>query len=176
MEALTALLPAVPVALWWTLAAAMVVTGLAGTVLPVLPGVLLVLAGLALGAWIDGFERVGGWTMAIVAVLAALALATDVVAALLGAKRVGASRWALAGAAAGTVLGLFMGLVGVLYMPFVGAVAGELYALRAADGAASQRALKVGTATWIGLIVGTAVKIALACLMVGVFLADLLLG
>jgi uncharacterized protein YqgC (DUF456 family) len=119
---------------------------------------------------------VSGWTMAIVAVLAALAVATDFVAALLGAKRVGASRWALAGAAAGTVLGLFMGLVGVLFMPFVGAVAGELYAQRSADGAASQRALKVGTATWIGLILGTAVKIALACLMVGVFLADLLLG
>lgn len=176
MEALSTLMPAVPAALWWTFAAAMVLTGLAGTVLPVLPGVLLVLAGLALGAWIDGFERVSGWTMAIVAVLAALAVATDFVAALLGAKRVGASRWALAGAAAGTVLGLFMGLVGVLFMPFVGAVAGELYALRAADGVASQRALKVGTATWIGLIIGTAVKIALACLMVGVFLADLLFG
>ena len=165
MEALTTLLPAVPAALWWTIAAAMVLAGLAGTVLPVLPGVLLVLA-----------ERVSGWTMAIVAVLAALAVATDFVAALLGAKRVGASRWALAGAAAGTVLGLFMGLVGVLFMPFVGAVAGELYALRSADGVASQRALKVGTATWIGLILGTAAKIALACLMVGVFLADLLLG
>ena len=174
MEALTTLLPAVPAALWWTLAAAMVAVGLAGTVLPALPGVLLVLAGLALGAWIDGFERVGGWTMAIVAVLAVLALAVDFVAALLGAQRVGASRWALAGAAAGTVLGLFMGLVGVLFMPFVGAVAGELYAQRAADGAASQRALKVGTATWIGLVVGTAAKIAFACLMVGVFLADLL--
>lgn len=176
MEALTTLLPAVPAALWWTLAAAMVAVGLAGTVLPALPGVLLVLAGLALGAWIDGFERVGGWTMAIVAVLAVLALAVDFVAALLGAQRVGASRWALAGAAAGTVVGLFMGLIGVLFMPFVGAVAGELYAQRSADGAASQRALKVGTATWVGLIVGTAAKIALACLMVGVFLADLLFG
>ncbi|HEU4460522.1 MAG TPA: DUF456 domain-containing protein [Methylibium sp.] len=173
MDALTTLMPAVPAALWWTLSILLVLTGLAGTVLPVLPGTLLVLAGLLLGAWIDGFERVGGWSLGVIAVLALLAWATDYVAALLGAKKVGASRWALIGAALGTVLGLFMGLVGVLFMPFVGAVAGELYALRhqpgALQGGTTSQALKVGTATWIGIIVGTAVKIALVFVMVGVF-------
>ena len=176
MEALTALWPAVPAAVWWTVATALVIVGFAGTILPVLPGVLLVLAGLALGAWIDGFERVGAWTMAVIAVFAALALITDFVAGLLGAKRIGASRWALIGAAAGTVIGLFMGLIGVLFMPFVGAVAGEYYALRAADGPRSQQALRVGTATWIGMVVGAVAKIAFACLMVGVFLAAMWVG
>lgn len=174
MDALTTLLPAVPVAVWWILAALMVLTGLAGTVLPVLPGTLLVLAGLVLGAWIDGFVRVGGVAVAVMAALALAAWATDYLAALLGAQKVGASRWALIGAAIGTVAGIFMGLVGVLFMPFVGAVLGELYALRrlaptAAAPYATQRALKVGTATWIGMLIGTAIKIALVFLMVGVF-------
>lgn len=173
MEALTSLMPAVPAALWWTLAVALVLTGLAGTVLPVLPGTVLVLAGLFVGAWIDGFTRVGGWALGVIALLGLLAWATDYVAALFGARKVGASRWALIGAALGTVVGLLMGLVGVLFMPFVGAVAGELYALRhrsgALQGATTAQALKVGTATWIGMLVGTAVKIALAFVMVGVF-------
>jgi hypothetical protein len=178
MEALTTLLPGVPVALWWTLVVALVAAGLAGTVLPVLPGTLLVLGGLFVGAWIDGFRQVGAWPMAAVALLAVLAWATDYVAALLGARQVGASRWALIGAALGTVVGLFMGLVGVLFMPFVGAVLGEWYALRAepavAGAAATGRALKVGTATWVGMMIGTAVKIALAFVMIGVFIAALL--
>jgi hypothetical protein len=189
MDALTTLLPGVPPALWWTLAALMALVGVAGTVLPVLPGTLLVLAGLFVGAWIDGFTLVSAWTMAAIAALALLAVAIDFVAGLLGAQRAGASRWALIGAALGTVLGLFMGLVGVLFMPFVGAVAGELYALRqqptGAPGAAgvpanvpgegdTRRALRVGTAAWIGMLVGTAVKLALAFVMIGVFVVALL--
>lgn len=188
MDALTTLLPAVPPTAWWVLATLMTVVGVAGTVLPVLPGTLLVLAGLFVGAWIDGFARVSGWTVALITALALLAIVTDYVAALLGAQRVGASRWALIGAAAGTVVGLFMGLVGVLFMPFVGAVAGELYALHrlppGAPGAAlppgtpqdsARRALRVGTAAWIGMLVGTAVKLGLAFVMIGIFVAALLL-
>jgi uncharacterized protein YqgC (DUF456 family) len=179
MEALTSLLPGVAPALWWTLAALMVLAGLAGTVLPVLPGALLVLAGLFLGAWIDGFARVSGAAMGVIAGLAVLAFATDYVAALLGAKKVGASRWALIGAALGTVVGLLAGVVGVLVLPFVGAVAGEWYALRRAPPAGggagtARRALDVGVATWIGLLVGTAVKLALAFVMVGIFVIALL--
>lgn len=180
MEALTTLMPGVPAFVWWLLAAGMVLTGLAGTVLPVLPGTLLVLAGLVLGAWVDGFVRVGGWALGAITVLALLAWATDYVAALLGAQKVGASREALIGAALGTVAGIFMGLVGVLFMPFVGAVLGELYAQRrlppTAGPHATQRALKVGTATWIGMLVGTAVKIALVFLMIGVFAGAMLWG
>jgi uncharacterized protein YqgC (DUF456 family) len=177
MDALTQLMPGVPAVLWWIVSAAMVLTGLAGTVLPVLPGTLLVLAGLFVGAWIDGFARVGGGPLIAIAVLALLAWATDVVAALLGAKAAGASRWALLGAAVGTVVGLLMGLVGVLFMPFVGAVLGEWYALRRqppGDADPTRRALRVGTATWIGLLVGTAVKLALVFMMVGVFVVALL--
>lgn len=187
MDALTTLLPGIPPALWWSLVVLMTLVGVAGTVLPVLPGTLLVLAGLFVGAWIDGFVRVSGWSMAAIAVLALLAVAIDFVASVLGAQRVGASRWALIGAAVGTVVGVFMGLVGVLFMPFVGAVAGEIYALRQppaagappatprlANDSDTRRALRVGTAAWIGMLVGTAVKLALAFVMIGVFVVALL--
>ena len=186
MDALTTLMPALPAALWWTLALLLVLVGIAGTVLPALPGTVLVFAGLFVGAWIDGFVRVGTGSMIAIGVLATLAWATDFVASLLGAQRVGASRWALLGAALGTVVGLFMGLVGVLFMPFVGAVAGELWALRRAPPAlpaagvpgrsGTAQALRVGTATWVGMLIGTAVKLALTFMMVGVFVVALLVG
>ena len=118
--------------LLWLCVVLLIAAGLAGTVLPALPGTALVLAGIVLGAWIDDFAHVGGTVLAIVAVLAVLSWVLDYVAGLLGAQKAGASREALWGAALGTVVGLFMGLVGVLFMPLVGAAAGE-YLERRAD-------------------------------------------
>lgn len=160
--------------LWaWVGVVTLIVVGIAGTVLPALPGTILVLAGVVWGAWLDGFTRVPVWVVAVCAVLAVLAWATDYVAALLGAKRVRASGWALAGAAIGTVLGVFTGFVGLLFMPFAGAMAGEWWALRhqtLTDPAGQgKRALEVGFATWLGLMIGTAVKLALVFLIVGAF-------
>jgi uncharacterized protein YqgC (DUF456 family) len=156
--------------LWWGLSVALIVAGVAGTVLPAMPGTALVLGGIVLGAWIDDFTRVGAWTLGAVAAMAVLAWVLDYVAALLGARRAGASRQALVGAAVGTVLGLFMGLLGVLFMPLVGAAVGEYLAQRD-----QQRAMKVGVATWLGLLAGLLAKVVLAFLMIGVFIGALLI-
>ena len=155
-------------ALWWVLCAALIVIGLLGTVLPALPGTVLVLGGIVLGAWIDDFTRVGTTTLVVVAVLAVLAWVLDYAAGLMGAQRAGASRQALVGAALGTVLGLFMGLVGVLFMPLVGAAAGEYLARRD-----QKNAMKVGLATWLGIMVGLIAKVVIAFVMVGIFIAAL---
>lgn len=164
--------------LWWSASIALMVIGVAGTVLPMLPGTILVLAGTVLGAWIDGFTRVSGWTLAFIALLAVLAWVTDYVAAMLGARKAGASKLALLGAAVGTVLGVLMGLVGLLFMPLLGAMAGEYWSQRHGAGtvdsaAAGQQAARVGVATWIGLLLGTVIKLVLVFLMIGVFVVAL---
>ena len=156
--------------LLWVLSVALIVVGLAGTVLPVLPGTVLVWGGVLLGAWIDDFTRVSIATVAVISVLGLLAWGLDYAAGLLGARRAGASRLALVGAAVGTVVGLFMGLVGVLFMPLVGAAVGEYLAQK--DHA---RAAKVGMATWVGIMVGLIAKVVLAFIMVGIFSAALLI-
>jgi uncharacterized protein YqgC (DUF456 family) len=190
--------------LWWLLVVAMIGAGLAGTVLPALPGTALILAGIVLGGWIDGFTRVGTFTLVVVTVLAVLSWVLEYVAGVLGARRAGASRWALIGATLGTVLGLLMGLVGVLFMPLVGAALGELWAQREARrragggpaepvvpaGAAGpvptaqpgqvvqqdlRRALHVGVFAWLGMLAGLLAKVVLGCMMVGVFVAALAL-
>ena len=155
--------------LLWVLCVALIVLGLAGTVLPVLPGTLLVWAGIVLGAWIDDFARVSVTTVVVISVLGVVAWALDYAAGLLGAQKAGASKQALLGAAVGTVVGLFMGLVGVLFMSLVGAAVGEYVARK--DEA---RAVKVGLATWVGIMLGLLAKVVLAFIMVGVFAAALL--
>lgn len=154
--------------LLWVACWALIVIGIAGTVLPALPGTLFVLLGIVLGAWADGFVRVGWGTLAVVGALAALAWGLDYVAGLLGARKAGASRQALVGAAVGTVAGLFLGLLGVLFMPLVGAAIGEYLARRDRGQAA-----KVGVATWLGLMVGMLAKIVIAFVMTGIFVARL---
>lgn len=154
--------------LLWILCAALILVGLAGAVIPALPGTAFVLAGVVLGAWIDGFERVGVATLAVIAALGALSSVLDYVAGMLGARRVGASRLALVGAALGTLVGLFLGLVGVLFMPLVGAALGE-YAARRDE----RRALEVGAATGLALVVAMLAKVVLAFVMVGIFLVAL---
>ena len=160
--------------LLWLLVVALIAAGLAGTVLPALPGTALVLAGIVLGAWIDDFTHVGGTTLAVAAVLAVLSWVLDYVAGLLGARKAGASRQALWGAALGTVAGLFMGLVGVLFMPLLGAAAGE-YLARKADADAHGQALRVGVATWLGIMAGLLAKVVIAFMMIGLFVVALLI-
>jgi uncharacterized protein YqgC (DUF456 family) len=155
--------------LWWTLSVALIVVGVAGTVLPALPGTLFVLGGIVLGAWIDDFTRVGWFSVTVVAVLAVLAWVLDYVAGLLGAKKAGASKQAIVGAALGTVAGLFMGLIGVFFMPLVGAAIGEYIAQK--DHA---RAAHVGIATWLGIMAGMVAKVVIAFMMIGVFIIALL--
>jgi uncharacterized protein YqgC (DUF456 family) len=152
--------------LLWVLAGGLMLAGLAGTLLPMLPGVPLVFAGMLLAAWIDGFSRIGVTTLVVLGVLAVLSFVVEYAAAALGANRAGASRQAMAGAAIGTFAGLFLGLPGLLLGPFVGAAIGELMARSGAS-----RAVGVGVAAWIGFAVGSIAKLAIAFTMIGVFVA-----
>lgn len=157
--------------LLWSVAAVLVAVGLAGTVLPAIPGSTLVFAGIALGAWIDGFARIPVWVVVVAGLLAAATWVVDLVAGAAGAKRVGASPWAIAGAALGTIAGVFTGLVGLLFLPLAGAAIGEFLAERDV-----LRAGKVGVATWLGLVIGTALKVAITFAMLGIAAAALVLG
>jgi uncharacterized protein YqgC (DUF456 family) len=148
----------------WILSLLMMAIGLAGTLLPALPGVALIFAGVLLGAWIDDFARISLWTVAACGVLTLAAWAIDTLAAWIGAKRAGASGLALLGAALGTVLGLLGGLIGVLFLPLLGAAIGQFL-----SDPNARRAAQVGMATWVGLLVGTVAKLVIACVMIGLF-------
>jgi len=149
---------------------ALTVIGLAGTILPALPGLPVLFGGLFLLAWVGDFQHVGAFSLTLMGVLAVFGMSLDFVAGLLGAKRSGASNQALWGAFIGGLAGIPFGLIGLAAGPFFGAVIGELLARRD-----SLQAGKVGIATLLGLLVGTAAKIASAFAMLGVFVGAWLL-
>ncbi|MCX8005139.1 MAG: DUF456 domain-containing protein [Burkholderiaceae bacterium] len=157
-------------ALLWGIAIALIAVGIAGVVLPALPGIVFVYGGIVLGAWIGGFREVGVGTLIVLGLLALAGMVVDYVASSIAAQRAGASRAGLFGAALGTVAGVFTGLIGLLFLPLAGAALGEFIARRDA-----LRAGKVGLATWLGLVAGAAIKLAIVFAMVGVFVAALLL-
>ena len=150
---------------YFIVAALLIIGGIAGAVLPALPGVPLVFAGMLLAAWADHFQHVGVLTLSVLGVLCVIALLIDFVAGMLGAKRVGASSRALWGATIGTLAGLFFGIPGLLLGPFLGAVIGEL-----TTGSKMEQATRVGVGTWLGLLFGTLAKLALCFTMLGIFL------
>lgn len=150
--------------LWYVAAALLVLVGLAGSVLPALPGVPLVFAGLLVAAWADDFTRVGAVTIVLLGLLTVVSFAIDFAATAMGAKRVGATRQAIVGAAIGTFAGVFLGIPGLILGPFVGAVIGEML-----SHGEMQRATRAGVATWVGLLFGTLAKLALIFTMIGIF-------
>jgi uncharacterized protein len=149
----------------WLCAIALIIIGLVGHVLPVIPGPPLLFFGFLLAAWAENFVHVGMPTLIILGFLALLSYGVDLWAAMFGAKRFGASKLAVVGAVIGVIFGIFLGFPGVLFGPFIGAVVGELLARKGLRDAA-----RAGIGATIGLVLGAALKIALAFTMIGVFI------
>ncbi len=154
----------------YVIAGVLVLVGLAGTVLPALPGVPLVFGGMLLAAWAGDFQHIGGLTVTLLAVLTALAMGIDLLASAFGTKIAGASRWAFVGAGVGALVGLFFGLPGLLLGPFAGAVAAEAMVTNNL-----QQSARAGVGASLGLLFGAVAKVALAFTMLGVFALALLI-
>lgn len=155
----------------WTLAILLMLVGILGIILPALPGIPLMFAGMVVAAAIDDFQKIGWVTLGVLGFLTLLAVLVEFAASALGAKHVGASKRAIWGALIGTVVGLFFGIPGLLFGPFVGALVGELSVHGRMD-----QAGRVGVATWLGLIFGTLAKIAIAFAMIGIFVLAYFIG
>lgn len=147
----------------------LVVIGIAGTILPMLPGVPLVFAGLLLAAWHGGFNQVGVLTMVIIGAIALLAWVIDFAASIMTAKKFGASKYALWGAGIGALLGLVGGIVGLIIGPAIGAIIGELIWHQNMSKTATSKATTVGIAAGLGFVLAMALKIVLALIMLAIF-------
>jgi uncharacterized protein len=152
----------------------LVVIGIAGTILPMLPGVPLVFAGLLLAAWHGGFAQVSILTMVTIGIIASIAWAVDFFASAITAKKAGASKYAVWGAAIGAIVGIAGGIVGLIIGPAIGAIIGELITHKIAtkqaiSKEATTKATTVGIAAGLGFVLGLAVKLVLALSMLAIF-------
>lgn len=155
--------------LYYVFAALLVLAGLVGTVLPAIPGLPLVFAGMLLAAWAGDFQQISMFTIVVLGLLTLLSLAIDFWATAVGAKRVGASRKAVVGAVLGTVAGIFFGPVGIFVGPFAGALLGELLHRRSLGQSDLGDAARIGFGTWLGIVFGVVLKLTLAFAMIGLF-------
>ena len=155
----------------YLLAAALIIGGMVGSVIPALPGLPMIFGGIWLAAAVDNYRHLGLWWLLLIGGLGTAGVIIEFIASTLGAKRVGASRLALWGASLGTLAGLFLGLPGLLLGPFIGAILGEL-----ASGTSVLRSAHVGVGTWIGLLFGTLMRLVISFMMIGLFGLAWLLG
>lgn len=151
--------------LLWVVGGILTAVGLSGMLLPIVPGAPVLFLGLLLGAWAENFHYVGFWTLLILALMTVLTYVVEFAASALGVKKYGGSNRAMVGAALGGIIGMFMGIPGILFGPFIGAVIGELSLQRNLD-----EASRAGFGTVVGLAIGLAGKFAIGIAMIGLFL------
>jgi len=151
------------------LAMLLMLVGLAGCILPGLPGTPLVLAGaIAHRVWF-GATSVNNWILALLVLLTIMSVAFDYLASTLGAKKMGATWRGMTGAIVGAIVGLFFGIPGILLGPFLGALSFEML-----GGYEFKPALKAGFGAFLGLIAGSIGKFAVALVMMTLFVVSVL--
>jgi len=139
--------------------------GLVGTVVPMIPGAVLIFAGAVLHRLTLGPEQSVGWgTLVGLLVLVFLSYGVELLGGTVGARYFGATRWGMIGGILGGIIGLFFSLPGLILGPLLGVLLGELVG--------GQKLLPAAKSTW-GTIIGTAagavVKLVLASAMIGWF-------
>ena len=144
----------------------MMVMGVVGGFVPVLPGGVLIFAGILFYAWATAFRLVDGWWILVFLLLTLASYLMDYVATVWGARRYGASKAGAIGALLGGIVGFFtLGVVGVFIGPFLGAVLGELV-----GGQSLIQAGRAGWGTVIGLLISIFLQFVIHISMVGLFL------
>jgi uncharacterized protein YqgC (DUF456 family) len=150
---------------WWLLTVVLFAVGLIGTVLPVFPGTIIILAGAMLHRAMLGPERSIGWrTIALLVLLTLATYALDFLSGYFGAKYFGATRWGMFGAILGALVGIFFGIVGLFIGPVIGAVLGEFIA--------GKRMIDAGRAGWgslLGNLSAMIAKLVIALVMIAIF-------
>jgi uncharacterized protein YqgC (DUF456 family) len=152
--------------LWWLFAIVLMAVGLIGTVLPAVPGAIIILAAAVIHQLMLGSEKsLGWWNIAALVVLTLISYALEFASGYFGAKRFGATKWGAFGAFVGAIAGLFFPFPGLIVGPVVGAIAGELVA--------GKRLVKAGRAGWgtlLGNLAGMLGKLTIGLVMVSWFL------
>ena len=141
----------------------LILVGVAGTIIPALPGIPMIFAGAWLVAYMEDYLYFGWGTLIALGVLTVISIIIDWVSQTMGAQKAGATKLGLTGALLGTIIGIPFGLVGIFLFPVIGAFVGEMIGHRD-----MRKAGKVSWATWIGMIAGIAAKLAIAFMMIGI--------
>jgi len=136
--------------------------GLLGTILPVLPGAILIYAGFILYGIMTGFRALNATFFLLQGLVLIIVFLVDFVSSAAGTKVFKGSKQSAFGAAAGTIAGLIaLGPLGIIVGPFLGAVVVELLVNKDI-----RQAVNVGFGTVIGVLGGTIAKLIIEAIMI----------
>jgi len=146
--------------------------GLAGIILPIVPGVPIIFAAALIYALITDFAAISGQTIIIFAILTIVSFLLDWLATVIGVKKLGGSYAGMIGAFIGMIIGLLLpgvGIFGFILTAFIGAFAFEWLVSKKA-----QVAFKAGLGSFIGFIAGGVMRFVIGATMIGVFIWNVL--
>jgi uncharacterized protein YqgC (DUF456 family) len=158
---------------WWSaLAYILILIGLAGAVIPVLPGPVLIWLGAFMWAWADGFTRIGWPTLIVLAVLALLAWGSDIFLSTIMSRRAGASWKSIIGAIAGGLVGAAvlsaLPILGTILGAILGAMLG-MWLVEYWDKGSKSAATTAVQAYVASMVLSAVVEMAIALVMIGIF-------
>jgi len=131
-----------------SLALLVMLAGLIGSILPVLPGTPLILAAAVAHRLYFGVAA-SNLVLIILTTLALVSILFDFLAGMLGAKKFGATWRGMTGAIIGGIVGLFFSLPGIIIGPFLGAMLFELL-----GGKEFKKSTHAGIGAMVGLLLG----------------------
>ena len=151
-------------AVYWTLALLLILVGLVGSVVPLLPGTTFILLGALLQKWLLP-DTLSGVAVGWIAGFWFLSVLADLGCTLLGTKLFGGSKWGMAGATGGALAGMFFSLPVLILGTMLGAVVAEKWkGKRSTDDA-----LRSGAGAAVGFLLSTVAKFACAVAMVAFY-------
>ena len=143
--------------------------GLAGCILPILPGTPFVFAGIYIYAWLTGFTIISRNLIIIFLILTVVSVVIEYISSSIGSKKFGASKLGFIGAFVGAIIGVFFVPWGLVIGPLAGALIGELIV-----GKKIKEAFRAGGGAVLGFFGGTFLKIVAAFVMIALFTINLI--
>ena len=149
----------------WSLTLILMLIGVAGVIVPLLPGTTLILVAAIIHKLILPSDL--SWmAIGFIALFWALSIVADIGGVILGTKWFGGSKWGMAGASGGAFIGVFFSLPALLLGTIFGAIAAEKLLAKKTD----RQALKAGLGAATGFVISTMARLACAAVMIGLFL------
>lgn len=155
----------------WTLTLGLMLVGLVGVIVPLLPGTTLILIAAVLHKLLLPTDL--SWlAVGLIALFWAISVAADFGGVILGTRWFGGSRWGMAGAGGGALVGMFISLPALLLGTIFGAVLAEKLVAKKSDG----DSLRAGLGAATGFVISTVARLASAAVMITLFLVAALSG
>lgn len=159
----------------------MIIAGIIGCILPVIPGPPLSYLGLIL-LHFTSYTDLSIFMLIFTGTAAIISTILDYYVPIWGTKKAGGTKWGIRGSALGLIAGLFFAPLGILIGPFIGAFLGEILYRNNISSKVEKKtdnfsnSLKAALGSFLGLMFGIALKLAVSCFIAFIFVKEIIIA